>query len=108
MPDLDNYLHEIGKQSTRSGKDAWVSRYLFDGLRGAPPLREQAWLMNPAFFERAMILLAGEEAKPGSAMKFLLNNYDRYLPAYSKCKDPEVLEKYRTACTSLQGRYGPH
>lgn len=98
LPDVDTYLLEIGKQTTRAGKDAWVSRYLFDGLRKAPPLKEQAWLMNSALFERAMILMGAEEAKPESAFRYLMTHYDRYLPAQSRCDDAEVLEKYREAC----------
>lgn len=52
LPDLDMYLEEIDKQTTRAGKDAWVSRFLYEGLRRAPPLREQAWLMNGEFLRR--------------------------------------------------------
>lgn len=102
LPDVDTYLLEIGKQTTRAGKDAWVSRYLFDGLRKAPPLKEQAWLMNSALFERAMILMAAEETKPESAFKYLLTHYDRYLPAQARCDDAEVLEKYREACKEFR------
>lgn len=102
LPDVETYLLEIGRQVTRAGKDAWVSKYLFDGLRKAPPIKEQAWLMNESLFERAMMIMSAEEAKPDSAFKFLMTHYDMYLPVGASCQDAETLEKYRTACLDFR------
>nr|ASY03233.1 nucleocapsid protein [Norway nairovirus 1] len=102
LPDLDMYLEEMGKQATRAGKDAWVSRFLYEGLRRAPPLREQAWLMNGEFFEKAMRYLGLEASKVGSPVKKLLTIYPTYLAAGSKCTDPEVIKTYQQACKEFR------
>uniref|UniRef100_A0A6B0VBS7 Putative nucleocapsid protein n=1 Tax=Ixodes ricinus TaxID=34613 RepID=A0A6B0VBS7_IXORI len=102
LPDIDLYLEEIDKQTTRPAKDAWVSRFLYEGLRRAPPLREQAWLMNATFFEKAMRYLALEASKEGSPVKKLLTIYPTYLAAGSKCTDPEVIKTYQQACKGFR------
>nr|UXX19178.1 nucleocapsid protein [Yichun nairovirus] len=102
LPDLDLYVEEIDKQTTRAGKDAWVSRFLYEGLRKAPPLREQAWLMNATFFEKAMRHLALEASKDGSPVKKLLTIYPTYLATGSKCTDPEVIKTYQQACREFR------
>lgn len=102
LPDLDLYLEEIDKQTTRAGKDAWVSRFLYEGLRRAPPLREQAWLMNATFFEKAMRHLTSEAGKDGTPVKKLLTVYPAYLEAGSKCTDPEVIKTYQLACRKFR------
>lgn len=94
LPDSDFHLFEMNKQTTRGGKGSWISRFLHDGLRNAPPLREQAWLMNQDFSGRAMISVAEEVSKEDSPLKALLARYNNYIAAGSKCEDPEVIRMY--------------
>lgn len=106
LPDSTNYIYEVSKQVTLGGKDAWISHFSFDGLRCAPPIKEQAWLMNRTFFERALIHVTTEAAKPTSSFSYLLERYSTYLPTGSTCTDAEVIEHYRVACKEFRVALG--
>nr|QYW05742.1 MAG: nucleocapsid protein [Nairoviridae sp.] len=102
LPDSEVYIREVEQQTTRRGKDAWLSRYIHDGLRWAPPIREQAWLMNRNFFERAMAYLTMEAGLEESPLKKLIQRYDEFIPANAACNDPEVIILYRQACEEFR------
>lgn len=102
LPDSEVYIREVEQQTTRRGKDAWLSRYIHDGLRWAPPIREQAWLMNRNFFDRAMAYLTMEAGLEDSPVSKLLSRYDDFIPVSAICTDPEVIILYRQACDGFR------
>lgn len=102
LPDYEQYFYEVNRETNKRAKDSWVSKYLFDGLRKAPPIKEQAWLMNKIFFERASAYINIEATRVGSPVKDLLSIYNEYLPEQSKCTDPEVIQTYQQACRKFR------
>ncbi|CAN7939430.1 unnamed protein product, partial [Ixodes hexagonus] len=91
-------MRMIDVAATRGAKDAANAQYIKAGLERAPPLMEQAWICTDNFVARALDYMYAQAEVPTSAIRYLMDHYDEFLPENASTNNPTVIEKYREAC----------
>nr|USZ80657.1 nucleocapsid protein [Sichuan tick nairovirus]USZ80659.1 nucleocapsid protein [Sichuan tick nairovirus]USZ80661.1 nucleocapsid protein [Sichuan tick nairovirus]USZ80664.1 nucleocapsid protein [Sichuan tick nairovirus] len=98
LPNPNPYWTNMNNATTTEQRDAVISSYNRDCLELAPPLREQCWIMNQTFVEKALNHIA-DGVLVANAYKVLSDSYNQYIPQDAVCTDSVILGVYRQACT---------
>lgn len=99
LPNPGPYWRGLNTAGTPVERDAILSRYNEECLGQAPPLREQCWILNETFAEKAIQnILDGLAETTANVYREMDMFYPRYLPVDAICTDPRPVELYRKSC----------
>lgn len=97
LPNPNTYWTNMDIATTVEQRDSVISNYNRCCLEKAPPLREQCWILNRTFAEKAIQHIRyGMEVS--NAYKVLADSYNAYLLQDAVCTDSNILIVYRKAC----------